>query len=119
MVVSLNPDHLADKVAAALLEERGLPHTLTIILRDATNRHIANQLGQEESRLLLKELDARFQWGAKMQDYPCTGCDEPLIYTYARGPACLWAKSPDLRERGCGSVSKYSRIYGKATSKAF
>ncbi len=53
----------------------------------------------------------------------CPSCAKPLIYTFARGPACPYSREDKWGNTGCGIVSKYNALapngskMPKATSK--
>lgn len=60
-------------------------------------KHYSKTISEKERAELHKLLKKKYLFGESMPEYHCLQCGRPLKFSWAWGPACVWANG------GCGS----------------
>lgn len=73
---------------------------ITPELRARILENLEGKLKKEESVQLREQIHTEFkhEYGTYLNDCKCPGCEKPLMFTFAYGPACMRDNA------GCGYV---------------
>jgi hypothetical protein len=90
-------------------------------LRARIDLFLNNKLDEGQALELIADLDQKYKtpdgtphYGTEMEE-KCSGCNDPLIYTFASGPACQYSRKEKWGKTGCGIVSKYNALAPKGS----